>query len=170
MEKNKFKNSKGFTFLEVIVAIFIISIGVVGVVKFMPSIISENSINYSRLTAAYLAQEGIEIARNIRDSNLLQGQSWDYGLNTAACNGGCEADYINASQPDPNLLSFGTGRYLYIGGSGFYGYFGATATKYKRKITFISNGNDATVTVNVLWSERGKSYGFPVQERLYNWY
>jgi prepilin-type N-terminal cleavage/methylation domain-containing protein len=161
-------NNKGFTFMEVIVAVFIISVGVVGVIKVMPSIISDSSVNNARLTAAYLAQEGIEIVRNIRDSNLLEGAAWDEGLNPA-CNAGCIVDYINPSQQDPSLVLY-SGQYLQITAGGFYGYSG-TLTKFQRKITIVQeDANTLKITVDINWQERNKNYSFTAQEKLYNWY
>ena len=65
-------NKNGFTLLEVIVAIFVITIGVIGVISVVQRTAAFTSISSSRLQAAYLAQEGIEIARNIRDGNWLE--------------------------------------------------------------------------------------------------
>jgi len=70
--KNKEKESlTGFTILELIVAIFVMTVGVLGAYAVVQQIIVYNSISSSRLTAAYLAQEGIELVRNIRDTNWL---------------------------------------------------------------------------------------------------
>jgi prepilin-type N-terminal cleavage/methylation domain-containing protein len=169
------KNKKGFTLLEVIVAVFIISVGIGGVANIMPSLISGVSLNQSRLVAAYLAQEGIEIVRNIRDTNWLEAHKadattplWDDGL--AACSLGCELDYTFASSSAPSLAAYGAGRYLNIIPSGFYGYGAGTQTKYKRKIIIVDNADILTISSEVFWSDRGKSYSFPVQEKIYKWY
>ncbi len=63
--------NKSFTLIEVIIAIFILTMGTVGAFSLIQRTIAFTSISSSRLTAAYLAQEGMEIARNIRDSNYL---------------------------------------------------------------------------------------------------
>jgi len=116
-----------------------------------------------------LAQEGIEIARNIRDSNLLEGDSWDEQLNTPECNAGCELDYTNASQQDP-LLSAYSARFLRADASGFHQYSSGNQTKYQRKITILKAGDVITITAEVFWQDKGSAYNFPVQEKLYNWY
>lgn len=71
---------KGFTLMEVIVAISILVIGLLGVFFVVQNITFSSQINSSKLTAAYLAQEGIEMVRNKRDSNWLAGVSWDSNL------------------------------------------------------------------------------------------
>src|SRR3989338_10456135 len=78
---------KGFTLIEVIVAVFVLTIGVVGVFALVNQTMAASSILTSRLIAAYLAQEGIEIARNIRDGNFLEAGEpdweWADGLPTS---------------------------------------------------------------------------------------
>lgn len=57
--------------LEVIVAMFVITTGVLGAFAVVQQIISYTIQSGSRLTAAYLAKEGIENVRNMRDNNWL---------------------------------------------------------------------------------------------------
>ena len=79
-----------FTLLEVILAIFILTVGVAGSFVLIQSTLISASLNKSKLTAYYLAQGGIEIIRNARDNNLLAihrgvgGLEWDDGI-TDAC-------------------------------------------------------------------------------------
>jgi len=174
MSNKIFKSNKGFTLLEVLVAIFIVSVGVGGVATIMPSLTAGSSLNQSRLTAAYLAQEGVEIVRNIRDTNWLEAHNsggstplWNEGFNP--CSSGCEVDYTSAANLSPSLPAYGSGRYLNIDSSGLYSYGAGTQTKFKRKITVQSAGDILTITVEVSWQEKGKSYNFSVQEKLYKW-
>jgi type IV pilus modification protein PilV len=69
--------TKGFTMLEVLVAIFVVTIGVLAVFNMVQNITVSFRANASQLTAAYLAQEGVELVRNERDNNWLQGSAWD---------------------------------------------------------------------------------------------
>jgi hypothetical protein len=167
----KINKNTGFTFLEVIIAVFIISLGVVGMVRIIPAIISNTSINSSRFTAAYLAQDGIEIIRNIRDGNWLEDRTaptaWDEGID--GCSGGCEADYTILNQENPAVVPY-AGRYLNIGSSGFYGYSAGVPTKFKRKITVVAEGGDILkVSADVFWQDKNKNYQFSAQEKLYKW-
>ncbi|MDI6602665.1 MAG: hypothetical protein QME57_00905 [Patescibacteria group bacterium] len=70
----------GFTFIEVMIAIFVLTIGVLGVFTAIQNITFSSQINFSKLTATYLVQEGIELVRNQRDSNWLAGDPWDSNL------------------------------------------------------------------------------------------
>lgn len=162
---NLVKNKKvaGFTLMEVITAVFVITVGLVGVINVVQQIIDYNRVLSSRLIGAYLAQEGIEIVRNIRDTNWLEGDPWDDGLGP----GNHEADY-----DDHSLRDFSSDHFLSIDG-GFYKYsLAGTPTPFKRKINITPDGaNKLKVTVEVNWGDWGESSkSVIVKENLYNWY
>ena len=162
----KYSNVKmtktGFTMMELIVAIFVITTGIVGVLSLVTQTIYSATYSSNKLIAAYLAQEGIEIVRNIRDTNWLQGLSWNNGLGVSVY----EADYKASS------LSFFGGNPLNLETlTGYYGYGAGDATKFTRKIT-ISNGpigDSLNVKVEVSWQEKGNTHSLEAQENLYNW-
>lgn len=160
-------SNQGFTLLEVIIAVFILTVGVVGAFLLVERTAIFTQLTFSQLQAAYLAQEGMEIVRNIRDSNFLKiakgiNIAWDKGL--TGCHLGCEADY-NARA----LVPYAS-RYLKING-GFYNYDFGTQTKFKRKITIQRIGPDILrVEAEVSWLERGVPYSLKNQGNLYKWY
>ena len=162
--KNKEKESlTGFTILELIVAIFVMTVGVLGAYAVVQQIIVYNSISSSRLTAAYLAQEGIELVRNIRDTNWLTVPSvaWNNGLGA----GDYEADWNDETLTSysDRFLDFVTDEYFYEPSS-------SNNTKFKRKITIFDEAlNMFNVKVEVLWTEKGNDYTVAVEEYLYNW-
>jgi prepilin-type N-terminal cleavage/methylation domain-containing protein len=156
-------NKKGFTLLEMIIAVTVILIGLIPIMSLMYDSSFGVRLSLSRLQAAYLAQEGLEIVRNIRDSNWLAQSSWNNNLEVGAW----EASYDQAF--DQALSSY-QGRNLKLNNDGFYNYNSGTDTKFKRKIT-ISESNDDTlqVSVEISWQEKGKNYSLTVYENLYNW-
>lgn len=163
--KKKILPDQGFTLLEVIIAIFLITVGTLGALALITRTISVAGISSQKAIAAYLTQEGIEIVRNIRDGNWLVQRTdpihkWDNGLGT----GDWEADYISQ-----NLTDTYDGDFLKIDG-GFYNYTSGTNTKFKRRIT-ISDKTDDTFKVSVLveWQVKGKTYQIIAEENLYNW-
>jgi len=165
----------GFTLIEVIVAIFLIIVGMVGVLITIQNIFPSIRIVSSQLTAAYLTQEGIEIVRNIRDTNWLNGQDWNANIfdNCLSCSSpfvcNCQADYTSQS-----LSSFVSTEYLKIN-NGFYTYNSspsAIQTPFVRKITVASttaDGGRTEVEVSVIWRVGGKNYQASTTEYLYNW-
>lgn len=179
----------GFTLVEVVVALFIIIIGVTALFGLINLTISYTSVNSTNLQAAFLAKEGIEIVKNIRDSNFLYvnreleedesvGANWNDGLTTEAygcvnhcvnCLNGCEADYT-----DLYLRAF-SGNNLSWNGF-FWGYAyspGDRVGPFKRKITITPNPletNEINVKIEIIWTERGRPHDLIVQENLYQWW
>jgi len=151
--------NKSFTLIETITAIFILTTGILAISSLISYLISISSISSQRLIAAYLAQEGIEIVRNLRDTNLLSGRNWDYGLN----NGDWQVDY------NDNTLSPYTGAFLNLETNGFYGYGFGTQTNFRRKINLQKDENVLKILVEVSWQERGRSHSLSAQANLYNW-
>jgi hypothetical protein len=163
------KMNKGFTLMEAIVAIFVITTGLVGVLSLVSQTISASTFSKDKLIAAYLAQEGIEIVRNIRDTNWLQSLSWNNGLGA----GEYEAAYQDSSLTScPSICDYDHNlRFLKIDG-GFYGYpLSGTETKFKRKITIGAGpiADSMNVKVEVFWQEKGVQHKVEAQENLYNW-
>jgi len=176
----RLKVSGGFTLLEVVAAIFILTLGLGASFSLIQQTLAVASIVESKLTAVYLAQEGIEIIRNIRDTNWLEQRigmnSWDDGLTD--CDPCCEGDYKTDTSPSlslNNLLQcdYDQLHFLDINEDGFYSY--ATSgsfvqTKFKRKITIETEPGKVMISVEVKWMERGKFYNIEVCEDITNWY
>ena len=172
------KYNKGFTLIETIGAISILLVGIVGTYAMVRQSLSSSIFSRSHLIASYLGQEGIAIVRNIRDTNWLQGNDYDDGLD----DGDYEADYTDnslngtlACSPSCNYsapsLSF-----FKLDDNGFNNYNNGTETIFKRKISLEHIYDDDSnsclkVTVTVYWKNRGeKVHQISVQENLYDWY
>ena len=144
-------------------AIFILTTGTMGAFSIIQRTVTFTSVSSSQLIASYLAQEGLEIVRNLRDSNYLQGVSWNSGL--AGCAAGCEIDYNDSA-----LLPWtDPGRFLKTGTGFPYNYSLGNDTLYKRKIIITPGVNILNVLVEISWQERGGSYQVVAETRLHNW-
>lgn len=181
---------KGFTIIELVIAIFILSIAVIGAFSAFTimDILTNNSAD--RFISAYLAQEGIEIVRNIRDNNFLNletevGRTWTTGLD--GCVYGCEADFKTFGDAESPLYQWtGDGNNLC-----FENHFytlnpscpSENQTKFRRKITItpLQTRDDSwdviKVSVTVYWIEKSnilhsgdEDQSITVEEYLYNWY
>lgn len=72
--RNKIKNfNKGFTIIEALVAISILTIAVTGPLSLASKGLSYSSYAKDEITAFYLANEAIDTIRNIRDTNNNSG-------------------------------------------------------------------------------------------------
>lgn len=152
-----------FTLLEVLIAVFLITIGMLGIFALIWQISFFTSSSFAELTAVYLLQEGFELVRNIRDSNWLADAPWDFALTD--CETGCGLDYQD-NIPDPGLA----GTFLKFDGQ-FFNYDSGENTKFKRKI-FISENLEQSyleVQTEVSWLEKTKEQKISATEKLYNW-
>jgi hypothetical protein len=158
------KNS--FTLLEAIFSISILIFTLTGSFALISRLLAFSPQIQSKLIASYLAQEGIEIVRNIRDTNWIQNQSW---LTNLSFTTSTRLDYLSSSQfPDPNCV-IGDNDPLNFNGN-YYTCRAGTPTKFKRKITLTQIAPDEIeVLVEVSWQEKGTIQKLRVKEHLYNW-
>lgn len=163
---------KGFTVIEVLAAMFFIVVGAGAAIALITQTTSVSRIAVSRLTASYLAQEGIEVVRNMRDTNFIgihkgRGGNWKSGRgnsgNLLNCQGGCEVDY-NDVVPSSNQ-----NRFLRLN-NGFYQYDAGELTAFTRKITITSPSSDQLDVVSeVTWSELGRTHEVTASTKFFNW-
>lgn len=157
--------NKGFTLLEVLVAMFIVVFGLVAVISLVSFITGSLRSTQSNIEAVNLAQEGIEITRNIRDTNWKNNQDFKTGLGE----GDWRVHYL--SEP---LLSYQDAA-LKRDSSGFYNYDSGTNTAFKRKInisydTDSDNGASYIRVKSILtWQIKNKNYNITLEDRLYDW-
>jgi prepilin-type N-terminal cleavage/methylation domain-containing protein len=168
---HKNMNKKGFTLIEMVVSVFLITVAVVGVVQITTKYIQQTKFEKESYVAALLGQEGIEIIKNIRDTNWVDvDPTWNNGLTT--CSAGCEIDMtFNAETPVFTAWS-APGTSLYIENSTkLYKYISSPGVNdvksiYTRKITIDSATSDILkIIVDVYW--RGNTT--TVKEDIYNW-
>ncbi len=179
-EREVMKHEKGFTMIETILAILIISTGVIGAYGIVTNLTSYGTISPTRLTAVYLAKEGTEVVRNIRDTNWLNNYSWDNGLASSPCSPASDDNScivawdssalqlktivpgVGLDDPIPSLKVDSSWRYNYASG---------TATIFTRKIKITKPASDyLLVEITISWNDRNKPYSLTTRERLYNWY
>jgi len=84
------KRHNAFTLLEVLLSITFITVVFTAITGLILMTLQVNRKNVRSLQATYLAQEGVEVMRYIRDSNWLQNYSWDEGEKQWGTNYGLE--------------------------------------------------------------------------------
>lgn len=160
----KKNRQSGFTILEVIVVMLIISLGLLGIISLTTQNIRVQYINKNNLIASQLAQEGLELVRNIRDTNWLTvGSAWNQGL----ADGNYKIDYVNGMQPVAGIND----AKLYVNGSGFYQHTPLSETNFNRLITITNSGTAASSTVRseVQWKEKNNVFKYIAETELYDW-
>ncbi len=175
-------NDNGFTLIEMLITITVVSVGIMGVFIAVQQGIIAVDYSSSRFTAALLAQEGVEIIKNIRDTNLLEynyvsaSTIWSEGLGA----GDFEVQYTDPTTANPVLgqpiCSPSCGpdglRLLKRSISGFYNYDSGEDTRFKRLIHIESpNADQLDATITVYWKKRGGGYySISLLQHLYNWW
>ena len=181
------KLSGGFTLVEMLVAVSILSISVVTLLNVLGSGIRDTGFAKERLTAGYLAQEGIEYIRNMRDTFVLYSASPQSGwnaFNTKLTNGscftanGCYFDDRNVfgggPMPMANLTTLTAcsptcPNLLYNSATGKYNYAAGASADFIRKIKVTAvSSNEIQVSSTIFFTE-GIEKSMTLSENLYNW-
>ncbi len=186
--------TKGFTLVETMVAITILTLAVAGSLFAASSAFVAATIARDQLTASYLAQEGIEYVRMMRDNAYLDayhtgGANVSSAAWTGFLTGGSAASITQCRATTCTLdptRSMGTGSGLSLapcsGGScmplylanGVYteqdGVTGATETPFTRTVqaTDIS-ANDERIVSKVSWNSHGAPHSVTITDHLTSW-
>lgn len=76
MQNKNTKYNKGFTLVETLVALLILSLVFTSVISLMSSTVFSARYAKNEIKAMYIAQEGIDYIRNLRDSIAFQQNDW----------------------------------------------------------------------------------------------
>lgn len=181
------KRQSGFTLVETLVAISIFTLSVLALMVALGGGLKSASFAQSKVTASYLAQEGIELMRNMRDTFVLYdgGQNgWsDFLTHVSDCqNKGCvfhteELVYGDTNRPithitlddcqaslcPPLYYHTDSGTYDYNAGAG-----DAVLSSYRRNIRIsIINPHEARINSFVFWGDQNNSVSFT--ENIFDW-
>jgi len=153
---------RGFTLLEVIIAVSILGSGIIAATSLMSRTIGLGSVVRDQLIAANLAQEGMEVIHNIRHTNWIKNTAWDVGfLEGDSCVNFDSTALINPCLGDSRRLFLFNNRYVHnVSG---------TSTIFLRNVN-ITSGLDGAAPFKIIRSvvSWGNS-SLSVEERLYNW-
>lgn len=74
------QHKSAFTLVETIIAITVIGLTITAAAQLTQSSLKVGRSTMNKFISFHLAEEGIEIIRNMRDSNWLQNSAWRKGL------------------------------------------------------------------------------------------
>lgn len=149
-------------------AILIIAIGLVGVLSLVIQNIQAQYINKNILIASGLAQEGLELVRNQRDTNwLTPGNSWNQDI---VGDGTYTIDYNWINGAVDSLNDSGAKLPIYLT-TGFYSHttFDILETNFYRLITVDDLGDFLDVECTIRWREGSQDHDYTAETYLYNW-
>lgn len=142
---------KGFSLMEAVISVFVVAIGLVATINLVVSGLNHSTDSRDHIIASQLAQEGVELVRNLRDNNWADStisDSFDGATFPIADNNNLRID-----KDSNNVKSQGDKKLYYK--NGFYVHDGTgTDTKFQRKIELDFDNpspGDLTVTSIVIW-------------------
>jgi hypothetical protein len=175
------KNLPAFTLIETFVAISVLLITLVGPLTLAEQALKSAYYARDEITAYYLAQEGLEVVRGVRDYNYLNGYPWLTTLSDCSALTPCEEDFtrslpgIQVCTGDGSMCGTWPREPLNIDSTGLYDYNPGTQSPFTRELTVASvqpngNGSDEIIaTVTVTWVAVGISQHINLSEHFFNW-
>jgi type II secretory pathway pseudopilin PulG len=178
MINQKIKKNTGFTLVETMFAVFILTSTIVGLMTVVSNSLFAARYARDEITVNYLLQEVVDYIRNDRDTTVFLGSvgTWEsffakYNVSCSSQVGGCYFDVLSVINPK-SCDSFGPScPYLYYDGNAgatendattFYVTDDGinqnkTKTNFRRKIVVEQNANldEIDVTVTVDWLNGG---------------
>ena len=202
MRRNIFENNKGpasrrqanasrggYTLVEVLVAVSIFTVSILGLLVTLSQGIADTGYAKKKMTAAYLAQEGIEYIRNMRDTSMVYALSgepvdgWPAFLSyIGPClnAGGCDFNpaelvFTELDRPMLAMNIRGCGaedcrELFYDAVTGSYGYVVGQPSGLTRKISVaIVSVDEIKVTSTVSWTQGSGKHSIEFSDNLYKW-
>jgi prepilin-type N-terminal cleavage/methylation domain-containing protein len=193
------KSGKGFTLVETLVAISIFTVSLLGIMSLLASNIANTTYAKQKMIASYLAQEGIEYIRNIRDTHVIySGATWlnlknsilghcgNHGTGAGSNDKNCYIDEggIDFGVDDKPIISImvikqcgSPPSYIcpvmtYDTNTGKYGYNSSTNSPFTRTIylKYLPSVQEYfQVFSTVSWTQGSGSYSITFSEDLYDW-
>lgn len=179
------KFTTGFTLVETLVAISIFSVSILGLMTFLSDGISTTGYAKKKIISVYLAQEGIESVRNMRDSFIFSespSRTWTtFRARLGACNNNIEpvnsnkcgfnnslevfdADYIFNCSSNPNDCK------LYLNNGNYNTESLGVDSGFTRTIgIYTINQDEIKVFSTVSWTQNSIPYNITLTENLFNW-
>ncbi|MDD3488156.1 MAG: hypothetical protein PHH35_02280 [Candidatus Pacebacteria bacterium] len=167
-QKNR---NKAFTLVEALVAITVVITGILSALILVTRVLYSTRIIQDRLTASFLAQEGMELVRQIRDTNFIrklqpkgEGVNWLTNMTPSK-----DFYIIDANKGELKKAPSSIPYLLYDKKIGF-NYTSGEVTPFQRKIRIEQvNNNQIRVTLIMTWKTKKTEFELEVEDHLFYW-
>ena len=166
------KNSqrKGSMIIESMIAISLVVVGLVGIFNLVTRSTHMNKDVENRVVATYLAAEGIEVIKNIIDTNVERTYRTDSATWNEGLSGWFEIEYDTKLDTLPSSLASTSTTPLRLNKTtGRYSYDGSLTTPYYRTVKVGASGDVITVDSFVEWTADGRKYTVHLSDVFQNW-
>ncbi|MBU0611911.1 prepilin-type N-terminal cleavage/methylation domain-containing protein [Patescibacteria group bacterium] len=181
------QKNKGFTLVETLVAVSIFSISILSIMVVLGQGVSDANYAKRKMIASYLAQEGIEYMRNMRDTFALSplttsSEAWGEFKNKlilASCDNGSGCYFDSQGLAGSSITEIALNacqeakcdrlKYDPIAG---YNYISGGDSGFSRKIqaeAVLGSDNEIKILSTVYWNQGSGDYSITLSENLYNW-
>jgi prepilin-type N-terminal cleavage/methylation domain-containing protein len=171
MKTKTLKQNRGFTLIETLVALAIFASSIVALISIAASGVADANFAKNKFIASYLSQEGVEMVRNMRDSNSLAGGNWaafKTAVSSCYAPNGCTIEPSNLAAA---ACGTANGCQLNYNSGGFYTYAVAPASAFYRKITVadVGAGSEVAVSSTIYWRQGTIVFNTVYTENLFDW-
>ena len=163
--------NQGFTLVELLVSLFILSIALAGAFAVISFNVNNANFVKNSFIASGLAQEGVELVRNLRDTDWHTGAEFgSFGGSDSLADGAYRVQWDSSE-----LDSSGVSEPLALDAAGVYAYDSGTPTIFRREVELRrvvpASGPvvEIVATVTVSWNERSGEKTVIAEEHLFNW-
>jgi len=155
--------------METVVILFVLSVGMLAVLSLLRKSLYFQGLKRDLIVASYLSQEGIELMKNIRDTNIILEMDYDVwdGISPAGIGEYTyKVDYYSliattCSSIDQAVLQNDNGFFRHSSNG--------EDTIFKRLITVRAETLASTTIESwVSWTDRGQSYDYKLETVLYD--
>ena len=187
MKNHKIQKNKGFTLVETMFAVYILTFTIVGLMAVVSSSLFAARYARDEITVNYLLQEVVDYVRNDRDTTVFleNGKTWDDFYNkysNCSTGTGCYFDVLtNADTPKRCAVDGCPVLYydasadntpFYVEDTGLGMSASMLKTSFKRKIQIVQNStnpDEIDVTVTIDWKNGSMNKTRTLQTSLMNW-
>jgi type II secretory pathway pseudopilin PulG len=176
MKYLKRTNGSAFSLLETVVVLFIVSVGLVSILTVTVDSVRSQNLNKNSLVAYHLAAEGLELIKNVRDTNFIQDSTttpiaWNRYIEGSSGGTTYRVDYATFQPATTSgmatarlQLATGTDAGLYLHDSSY------SDSIFGRLITITTNSTSSAIVSSLVeWLDRGQTYQAELKSIIYDW-
>ncbi len=165
------KNKEGSLIIESMVAAALVVVGLLGMFQLIYRSSNVDNSVIDKFQATYLAAEGIEVVKNVIDTNIANSLPWNYNLTDGTYDDVSFDNLTINGSYGASTISLDRTEGVFEGqNSIFQSANPVTATIFSRSVGVSSNGgSEIDVSSTVSWVEEGNPKSVVLEDRFYNW-